>query len=69
MPIKSKCIMLLYQSDYQLRSEEDNVFGSVRLFVCVYVCQQRAKKSHQSEVFFCLSNNQADAVNRLLIYF
>ncbi len=32
--------------------------------------QQRAKKSHyQSRVFACVSNNRADAVNRLLISF
>ena len=66
---------------YRLRSEGDNILGSVRPSVCLSVrlsvrpsvrlsalSRQRAKKSHyQFKVFVCVSNGRADAVDRLLI--
>ena len=63
-----------------LAKQGDNALGSVRLSVrpsvcpsvCLSVCaltQKRAKKSHyQSMEFVCVSNNHADAVDRLLIF-
>ncbi len=58
-----------------LAKQGDNVLGSVRPSVCMSVrlsvsvrVQQRAKKGHyQSEEFVCVSNNRADAVDRLLM--
>ncbi len=61
--------------NYRPRSEGDNVLGSVRPSVRPLTAEpfdlrvvQRAKRSHyQSEVFVCVSNNHADAVDQLLI--
>ncbi len=71
-------LRLFIPINYRPRSEGDNVLGSVRPSVCLSVrslplswlnrVQQRAKRGHyQSEVFVCVLNNRADAVDRHLI--
>ncbi len=65
------------QGDNRIGSVRLSVRLSIRLSVRLFVClrsrlcrvQKRAKKNHyQSEVFVCVSNNLADAVDRLLIF-